>query len=129
MLSSSSVQLFATLRAAAHQVPLSMGFPKQEYWNGLPFPLPRDLLDPRIKLMSFVSFALADRFFTTCTTWEEGNEHNKALLDITWKCFEVFSVVLFLFSLGLLFSGQIIWSLRTVSHIYLRIFFFSSQTK
>ena len=26
--------------------PLYMGFPKQEYWNGLPFPSPRDLSDP-----------------------------------------------------------------------------------
>ena len=44
-----------------------MGFPEQEYWNKLPFPPAGGLLDPRIKLMSFVSPALADRFFTTCT--------------------------------------------------------------
>ena len=31
------------------QVPLSMGFPRQEYWTGLPFPSPGDLLDPGIK--------------------------------------------------------------------------------
>ena len=30
----------ATLRAIAHQAPLSMGFPRQEYWSGLPFPSP-----------------------------------------------------------------------------------------
>ena len=29
----------------AHQVHLSMGFPRQEYWSGLPFPTPRDVLD------------------------------------------------------------------------------------
>ena len=34
----------------AHQAPLSMGFPRQEYWSGLPFPSPGDLPDPRIKL-------------------------------------------------------------------------------
>ena len=33
----------------AHQAPLSMEFSRQEYWNGLPFPSPRDLLDPGIK--------------------------------------------------------------------------------
>ena len=33
----------------AHQAPLSMGFPRQEYWNGLPFPTPGDLLDPGIE--------------------------------------------------------------------------------
>ena len=29
---------FATQRTVAHQAPLSMGFPRQEYWSGLPFP-------------------------------------------------------------------------------------------
>ena len=40
---------FATLWTIAHQAPLSMGFPRQEYWNGLPFPSPRDLPNPGIK--------------------------------------------------------------------------------
>ena len=33
----------------AHQAPLSMGFSRQEYWTGLPFPSPGDLSDPGIK--------------------------------------------------------------------------------
>ena len=45
----SHVQLFATPRTVAHQAPLSMGFPRQEYWSGLPFPSPGDLLDPGIE--------------------------------------------------------------------------------
>ena len=36
----------------ACQVPLSMGFSRQEYWNGWPFPSPADLPDPGIKLGS-----------------------------------------------------------------------------
>ena len=40
---------FATPWTMAHQVPLSMGFPRQEYWNGLPFLPPGDLPDPGIK--------------------------------------------------------------------------------
>ena len=36
----------------ACQALLSMGFPRQEYWNGLPFPSPRDLPDPGIEPMS-----------------------------------------------------------------------------
>ena len=36
----------------AHQAPLSMGFSRQEYWSGLPFPPPGDLPDPGIKLLS-----------------------------------------------------------------------------
>ena len=33
------------------QVPLSMGFPQQGYWSGLPFPLPGDFPDPGVELM------------------------------------------------------------------------------
>ena len=36
----SCVQLFATLWTVAHQAPLCMRFPRQEYWSGLPFPSP-----------------------------------------------------------------------------------------
>ena len=54
----------------AHQVPLSMGFSRQEYWSGLPFPTPGDLPNPVIKPMSLESPTLAGRFFTTSTTWE-----------------------------------------------------------
>ena len=42
-------------RTVAPKAPLSMGFPRQEYWSGLPFPSPGDLPDPGIKLMSHVS--------------------------------------------------------------------------
>ena len=45
----SRVQLFATLWTVAHQAPPSMGFPRQEYWSGLPFPSPGDLPDPGIE--------------------------------------------------------------------------------
>ena len=40
----------ATPWTVAHQAPLPMGFPRQEYWSGLPFPTPRNLPDSRIKL-------------------------------------------------------------------------------
>ena len=45
----SHVQLSATTQTAACQAPLSMGFSRQEYWNGLPSPPPGDLLNPGIK--------------------------------------------------------------------------------
>ena len=45
----SHVPLFATLWTAARQAPLSMGFSRQECWNGLPFTPPVDLPDPGIK--------------------------------------------------------------------------------
>ena len=45
-LSLSLVRLFVTPWTVAHQVPLSIGFSRQEYWNGLPFPSPGDLPNP-----------------------------------------------------------------------------------
>ena len=51
-----------TLWTVARRVPLSVGFPRQEYWSGLPFPSPGDLPDPGIKPMSP---ALAGGCFTT----------------------------------------------------------------
>ena len=56
-----------------HQAHLSMKFSRQEYWSGLPYPLPRDIPNPGIKPTSLRSSALADRFFTTTTTSREGN--------------------------------------------------------
>ena len=58
----SRVQLFATLWTVAHQAPLSMGFPRQEYWSRLLFPSPEDLPSPGIEP---TSPALAGGFFTT----------------------------------------------------------------
>ena len=45
----SRVQLFVTLWIVAHQAPLSMGFPRQEYWSRLPFAFPRYLPQSGIK--------------------------------------------------------------------------------
>ena len=45
----SHVQLFAIPRTVAYQAPPSMGFPRQEYWSGLPFPSLGDLPKPGIK--------------------------------------------------------------------------------
>ena len=58
----SHVQLFATPWTVAHQAPLLMGFPKQEYWSGLPFLFPGNLPDLGIEPLSP---ALAGEFFTT----------------------------------------------------------------
>ena len=48
----SRVQLFATPWTVVHQAPLSMGFSRQEYWSGLPFPSPEDLPNPGIETRS-----------------------------------------------------------------------------
>ena len=53
---------FVTSWTVTWQAPLSMGFSKQEYWSGLPFPSPGDLPDPEFKS---TSLTLAGGFFTT----------------------------------------------------------------
>ena len=45
----SHVRFFVTPWTVARQPPLSMGYFRQEYWNGLPFPSPRDLPNPGIE--------------------------------------------------------------------------------
>ena len=47
------------------QAPLSMGFSRQDYWSGLPFPTPGDLPDSGSELTSPAAPALASKFFTT----------------------------------------------------------------
>ena len=58
------VQLFATPWTVALQTALSMGFYRQDYWSGLPFPSPGDLPNPGIEPTLSASPALAGRFFT-----------------------------------------------------------------
>ena len=58
----SHAQLIVTPWTVALQAPLPMGFPRQEYWNGLSFPSPEGLPDPGIET---VSLELAGIFFTT----------------------------------------------------------------
>ena len=45
---------FVTPWTVAHQASLSMGFPRQEYWNGLPLPSSRDLPDPVVESASSI---------------------------------------------------------------------------
>ena len=65
MLSLSVSSDFPTSWTVARQAPLSMGFSRQEYWRGLPFPPPGNLPNPGIESESPASLALAGRFFTT----------------------------------------------------------------
>ena len=58
---------FETPWTVPHQVPLSMRFPRQEYWSGLPFPSPRNLPNLRIKLMSSTVAATA-KSLQSCPT-------------------------------------------------------------
>ena len=66
----SHVRLSVTPWTVALQASLSMGFSRQEYWNGLPCPLPGDLPDPGIELLYHMSPALAGGFLSTSATWK-----------------------------------------------------------
>ena len=86
----SRVPLFSTPWTVARQAPLSMGFPRQEYWSVLLFPSPGDLSDPGIEP---VSLALAGSFFTT----EPWGNFTSLLINpktIVWTlgCFKNFSL-------------------------------------
>ena len=66
----SRVQLLATPWTVAHQAPLSMGFSRQEYWSGLPFPSPGDLSDPGIESTSHYVSCTGRRVLYSWATWD-----------------------------------------------------------
>ena len=68
MLSPSVVSDSVTPWTVARQAPLSMRFPRQEYWNGLPFPSPGDLPHRELDLVSPASPILAGGLFYHCPT-------------------------------------------------------------
>ena len=57
----SRVQLFATSWTVAYQAPPSMGFPRQEYWSGLPFPSPEICICLELNII-FNIFCVEDIF-------------------------------------------------------------------
>ena len=66
----SCVRLFVILWTVALQALPSMGFSRQEYWSGLPWPPPGDLPNPGIEPASLMSPDLAGGLFTTSAAWE-----------------------------------------------------------
>ena len=80
----SHVQLFATPWTIAHQDPQSMGFFRQEYWSGLPFPIPSYRPAPGVKP---VSPALVSRFFTP---WPPGKFLSMGVTGYLGRGFSVF---------------------------------------
>ena len=67
----------------ARQAPLPMGFPRQEYWSGLPFPTPGDLPYPGIEHRSPV---LAGRFFTTEPPGRPSFAHRNSKICQVYSC-------------------------------------------
>ena len=71
----------------ARQARLSMEFPRQESWSGLPFPTPGDLPDPGIEPESLVSPALAGRFFATVLLGKPRNDIGKLINKVSCPMF------------------------------------------
>ena len=89
------VQLFVTLWMIVPQAPLSMGFSRQEYWRGMPFPPPGDLLNPGINPRSLLFPAWAGEFFTTSATREApGVTYRRDLGVLACKFHVIFQSVL-----------------------------------
>ena len=78
----SRVRLFATEWSVAYQAPQSMGFSRQEYWSGLPFPSPGDLPDPGMEPRS--PLLKADSLLTELPG-------NRGYLLQTWKLICLFN--------------------------------------
>ena len=62
--------ILATQWTITRQAPLPMGFLRQEYWNGMHFLLPGDLLNQGLNWWSLASPALAGGLFATSATWD-----------------------------------------------------------
>ena len=81
-----SPTLCDSLWTVALQILLYMGFFRQGYWRGLPFPPPGDLPDLGIEPVSLTSPALAGGFFAISATWEAPNTHHRIS---TAYCYEL----------------------------------------
>ena len=104
----SRVQLFTILWTVARQAPLSMQFPRPEYWRGLPFPTPGDLPYSGIEPATPLSAALAGRFFTTKPY---GKPHAYLTYLIFVKCLPVYLILCHCFK-----------SLYILTHVYMCVF-------
>ena len=74
-------QIFETPWTAAHQAPPSMGFSKQDYCSGLPFPFPGDPPNPGIEPTSLASPTLAGGFLPISVTWE--GQHTSSVQSLS----------------------------------------------
>ena len=96
----------------AHQAPLSMGFSREEYWSGLPFPSPGDLPKPGIEPMSP---ALAGGFFTTKQLEKPLYQHIDEQIMSKYSCHRILLIVILI---------PVIFSCCTSCHFF---FFFQIE--
>ena len=94
----SHVRLFVSPWSVACQASLSMGFPRQECWSGLPFPSSGGLPNPGIEPVSLVSPALTRRFFTISSTcyFTTIKNLNTFSMENKWCCQSLSEMLTFL---------------------------------
>ena len=80
----SHVRPFVIPWTVAPQIPLFMGFSRQEYWSRFPCPSPGGLPDPGIKPMSLLSPTMGGQFFTTSATWKAPQRHTSQQILISY---------------------------------------------
>ena len=97
-------EFYATPQAVTHRIPLSMRFPRQKYWNGLPFLSREDLPDPEIKP---ASPALTGGFFTTKPP---GNPTSNFSLYLNDKLWPRGNLICIYFVCGISDSADVYWS-------------------
>ena len=116
-------QLCPTPWTVAHQSPLFMGFPRQEYWRGLPCPSPGDLPDPGMEL---TSPALVGGFFTTEPLGKPSSKISKTIS--LWKLEHILPSILW----GIQVKGDCLHGHLFLSSLIPDLFslltFFSSQS-
>ena len=125
----SHVKLFAIPWTVARQAPLSRGFSRQEYWSGLPCPLPGDLPNPGIEPASLMPPVLAGRFFTTES--HLGSPHICVYICIIWAtkphiC--VYICIIWAIKPHICVYICIIWAIKPHICIYLCFSKYESQT-
>ena len=104
--------LFVTPWTVAHQAPLCREFSRQEYWSGLPFPIPGDLPNPGIKPTSLSSPVLAGWLFTNCTTLEAPScLLYSPIQSLLYLLFSSVALFIYLF----LIEGWLLYSIMLVS--------------
>ena len=90
--------------AIAHQAPLSMGLPRQEFWSGLLFPSPGDLPEAGIEPVSLASPALAGGLFATEPPGKPTKFHEMVYIFSDSKTIHFSLVVIFFYHYDLLDS-------------------------
>ena len=90
----SNFLLFATPWTVAHQAPLSMRFPREEYWIGLPFPSPGNLPNPGTEPCISCVSCITSRFFTTDPVIRSKSHSHRVIMWISWHQATAFPIAL-----------------------------------